>query len=59
MNATTSAGLVASPAGTWRIVVAASIGNALEWFDLVVYGFFAVLIAKLFSPPATIRCPCC
>ncbi|MGA7781981.1 MAG: MFS transporter [Paraburkholderia sp.] len=50
MNATTSAGLVASPAGTWRIVVAASIGNALEWFDLVVYGFFAVLIAKLFFP---------
>jgi MFS transporter, MHS family, proline/betaine transporter len=50
MSATTSARVVASPAGTWRMVVAASIGNALEWFDLVVYGFFAVLIAKLFFP---------
>jgi MFS transporter, MHS family, proline/betaine transporter len=34
----------------WRAVVAASIGNALEWFDLVVYGFFAVVISKLFFP---------
>lgn len=50
MSATTSTGLAASPARSWRVVVAASIGNALEWFDLVVYGFFAVLIAKLFFP---------
>lgn len=34
----------------WRLVTAASIGNALEWFDLVVYGFFAATIAKLFFP---------
>jgi MHS family proline/betaine transporter-like MFS transporter len=34
----------------WRLIAAASIGNALEWFDLVVYGFFAVTIAKLFFP---------
>lgn len=34
----------------WRIIAAASIGNALEWFDLVVYGFFAVYISKLFFP---------
>ena len=34
----------------WRIIVAASIGNALEWFDLVIYGFFAVTISKLFFP---------
>ncbi|SAL12324.1 MFS transporter [Caballeronia humi] len=34
----------------WRAVIAASIGNALEWFDLVVYGFFAVVISKLFFP---------
>lgn len=46
----------AQPAGakpkpsSWRIIAAASIGNALEWFDLVVYGFFAVTIAKLFFP---------
>ncbi|SIO68425.1 MFS transporter [Paraburkholderia phenazinium] len=50
MNATTSASLAASRPNSWRVVVAASIGNALEWFDLVVYGFFAVLIARLFFP---------
>ena len=33
-----------------RAVAAASIGNALEWFDFVVYGFFAVTMAKLFFP---------
>jgi MFS transporter, MHS family, proline/betaine transporter len=37
---------------TWHAVAAASIGNALEWFDFVVYGFFAVTIAKLFFPAA-------
>ena len=31
-------------------VVAASIGNALEWFDFAVYGFFALTISKLFFP---------
>lgn len=34
----------------WRVIVAASIGNALEWFDLIIYGFFAVTISKLFFP---------
>ncbi len=33
-----------------RAVVAASIGNALEWFDFVIYGFFAMTMAKLFFP---------
>ena len=27
-----------------RAVVAASLGNALEWFDIIVYAFFAVVI---------------
>ena len=31
-------------------VIAASIGNALEWFDFAVYGFFALTISKLFFP---------
>src|SRR5262245_60521403 len=34
----------------WAPVVAASIGNALEWFDFAVYGFFALTISKLFFP---------
>jgi MFS transporter, MHS family, proline/betaine transporter len=34
----------------WRAVTAASIGNALEWFDFIIYGFFAVTIAKVFFP---------
>ena len=34
----------------WRAVVAASVGNALEWFDFIIYGFFAITIAKLFFP---------
>jgi MFS transporter, MHS family, proline/betaine transporter len=34
----------------WRVVAAASVGNALEWFDFVVYGFFAVTMARLFFP---------
>jgi len=34
----------------WRAVAAASIGNALEWFDFIIYGFFAVVMAKLFFP---------
>jgi MFS transporter, MHS family, proline/betaine transporter len=33
-----------------RAVVAASIGNALEWFDFAVFGFFAVVLAKVFFP---------
>ena len=34
----------------WRAVTAASIGNALEWFDFIIYGFFAVTIAMVFFP---------
>jgi MFS transporter, MHS family, proline/betaine transporter len=50
MSSTIAAGAAHSRSGIWRTVVAASIGNALEWFDLVVYGFFAVVISKLFFP---------
>lgn len=50
MSDTLAAASVASRGHVWRAVVATSIGNALEWFDLVVYGFFAVVIAKLFFP---------
>ncbi|WP_321963067.1 MFS transporter [Paraburkholderia sp. J7] len=33
-----------------RIVFSSSIGNALEWFDFLVYGYFAPMIAKQFFP---------
>src|ERR1700752_3234939 len=33
-----------------RAVVAASIGNAFEWYDFTVYAFFAIYFAKVFFP---------
>jgi len=33
-----------------RLVVATSLGNALEWFDISVYAYFAVYLAKAFFP---------
>ncbi len=35
-----------------RAVIASSIGNALEWFDIIVYSSFAVVISALFFEPA-------
>jgi MHS family proline/betaine transporter-like MFS transporter len=32
------------------VIIAATIGNVLEWFDFLVYGFFAVTIAEAFFP---------
>ena len=34
----------------YRLIAAASIGNALEWFDLLIYGYFAVAISGVFFP---------
>jgi MHS family proline/betaine transporter-like MFS transporter len=36
----------------WKEICAASIGNALEFYDLLIYGYFAVVIGKLFFPAA-------
>jgi MFS transporter, MHS family, proline/betaine transporter len=33
-----------------KVIVAATIGNVLEWFDFLVYGYFAVTIAEVFFP---------
>ena len=33
-----------------QIIVAASLGNALEWFDFLIYGYFAVTISIVFFP---------
>jgi MHS family proline/betaine transporter-like MFS transporter len=40
------------PRTPWKEVTAASIGNALEFYDLVIYAYFAVVLAKLFFPMA-------
>lgn len=35
---------------THRKIVAAVIGNMLEWYDFIVYGFFSSIIARVFFP---------
>jgi MFS family permease len=35
-----------------RQVAAAVIGNALEWYDFIVYGFLTIVISRLFFPAA-------
>jgi MHS family proline/betaine transporter-like MFS transporter len=38
------------PTGAWREIAAASVGNALEFYDLLVYGYFAITIGRQFFP---------
>src|SRR5262245_36061164 len=45
----TSSGRASLP----RVIIAATIGNVLEWFDFLVYGYFAVTIAEVFFPTGT------
>ena len=33
-----------------RAIIATVLGNGFEWFDFMVYGFFAITIGKLFFP---------
>jgi len=42
-------GTVATPRLS-GVIVAATIGNILEWFDFLVYGFFAATLAEVFFP---------
>jgi MFS transporter, MHS family, proline/betaine transporter len=35
-----------------RLIIAASLGNALEFYEILVYGYFAVVISKVFFPAA-------
>lgn len=51
----TSTGAVAnvpeiSPAMTRKAVVAANVGNLIEWYDFGLYGFLATIIASKFFP---------
>ena len=36
--------------GTSRTLIAASIGNVLEWYDFSIYGYFAATIGRVFFP---------
>jgi len=39
-----------SPQTLRKVIVAAGIGNFVEWFDFAVYGFLATTIAQQFFP---------
>ncbi len=39
-----------SQAGVSRLILATSIGNALEFYDLITYGYFAGTLSRLFFP---------
>src|SRR5207302_11466924 len=43
-------GVLPKPPSMHRLIIAATIGNVFEWFDFVVYGFFAVTLAEVFFP---------
>jgi MHS family proline/betaine transporter-like MFS transporter len=34
----------------YRVIAAGSIGNALEWYDLLLYGYLAVTLSSVFFP---------
>src|ERR1700732_1389427 len=38
------------PAPKVRQLAAAAIGNVVEWYDFIVFGFLTVVIARLFFP---------
>ncbi len=52
INSTTVLAPAQKPAHMYQLIAAASIGNALEWFDLLIYGYFAVTISRIFFPAA-------
>ena len=52
MSASAVAADVPRQPSTFKVLAAASIGNALEWYDILIYGYFAVTISKLFFPTA-------
>lgn len=36
--------------GNWRDAFASTIGNVLEWYDFIIFGFLSIVIAKQFFP---------
>lgn len=53
LNPAMGAGALRRRVSRWRVVVAASAGNMLEWYDFLVYGLMALTVGKLFFPAAT------
>ncbi len=37
-----------------KAITAASLGNAMEWFDFGVYGFLAYVLGQVFFPSASL-----
>ncbi len=52
MNPTTAQTPAGGAGSAIRLILAASLGNALEFYEILVYGYFAVTIAKVFFPIA-------
>ena len=52
MTAVTAAPGAHGAGAATRLIVAASLGNALEFYEILVYGYFAVVISKVFFPAA-------
>ena len=50
MADTTAPGTAVTAPRLSSVIVAATIGNILEWFDFLVYGFFAATLAEVFFP---------
>jgi MHS family proline/betaine transporter-like MFS transporter len=50
MPSDSTTGSTVRPTTLKRVIVAATIGNVLEWFDFVVYGFLAVTLSEVFFP---------
>src|SRR5579859_2281801 len=51
MTITASGPVQARGAGSaTQLIIAASLGNALEFYEILVYGYFAVTVAKVFFP---------
>jgi MHS family proline/betaine transporter-like MFS transporter len=41
---------ISGPKEIRRLIVATSIGNAMEWYDIAIYGYFAVYVSRAFFP---------
>jgi MHS family proline/betaine transporter-like MFS transporter len=50
MSAITDAAGTRGAAAATKLIVASSLGNALEFYEILVYGYFAVVISKVFFP---------